>query len=128
MGSRFAAVIAHRAILSHNFQMIQQGNVMKQAIGIPVQQTLEDICDPSRLALLVYDMQAGIISQLKDSGPVSARVAQVLEAARSAGVRTYFTRHLSLPLELMGAFQYRMAMAWQRVDDPAKVQPWFLRD
>jgi len=28
----------------------------------------------------------------------------------------------------MGAFQYRMAMAWQRTDDPAKVEPWFLRD
>jgi biuret amidohydrolase len=29
---------------------------------------------------------------------------------------------------LMGATQYRLAMAWQRVDDPEKVQPWFLRD
>jgi nicotinamidase-related amidase len=35
---------------------------------------------------------------------------------------------MSLPLELMGAFQYRMAMAWQRVDDPRAVKPWFLRD
>ena len=29
---------------------------------------------------------------------------------------------------MMGAFQYRQAMAWQRVDDPEKVNPWFLRD
>ena len=28
----------------------------------------------------------------------------------------------------MGAFSYRMAMAWQRTDDPEKVNPWFLRD
>ena len=28
----------------------------------------------------------------------------------------------------MGASQYRLAMAWQRVDDPEKVHPWFLRD
>jgi nicotinamidase-related amidase len=101
---------------------------MKQAFGIPVPQTLEDVCDPSRLALLVYDMQVGIVTQLKGCEPVSARVAQVLEAARHAGVRTFFTRHMSLPRELMGAFQYRMAMTWQRVDDPTKVQPWFLRD
>jgi nicotinamidase-related amidase len=107
---------------------IQQENVMKQAFGIPVQQTLEDVCDPSRLALLVYDMQVGIVSQLKGCEPVSARVAQVLEAARHAGVRTFFTRHMSLPRELMGAFSYRMAMAWQRTDDPEKVTPWFLRD
>jgi len=35
---------------------------------------------------------------------------------------------MSLPVNLMGAFQYRMAMAWQRTDDPEKVQSWFLRD
>src|SRR3954463_7669981 len=101
---------------------------MKQVLGMQVQRTLQDVCDPSRLALLVYDMQVGIVSQLKGSEPVTARVAQVLAAARQAGVRTFFTRHLSLPRELMGAFQYRMAMAGQRLDDPAKVQPWFLRD
>ena len=28
----------------------------------------------------------------------------------------------------MGTFAYRMAMAWQRVDDPNEVKPWFLRD
>jgi nicotinamidase-related amidase len=101
---------------------------MKEIYGISVQQTLDDVCDPSRLALLVYDMQVGIVGQLKGCGPVTARVTQVLETARQAGVRTFFTRHMSLPKELMGAFQYRMAMAWQRTDDPTKVQPWFLRD
>src|SRR5882757_111849 len=91
-------------------------------------QTLDDVCDHSRLALVVYDMQVGIVSQLKDAGAVTARVARVLEASRNAGVRVFFTRHMSLPKPLMGAFQYRMAMAWQRVDDPAEVEPWFLRD
>ena len=55
---------------------------MKEVFGISVPQTLEDVCDPSRLALLVYDMQVGIVSQLKGIEPVTARVAQVLEAAR----------------------------------------------
>jgi nicotinamidase-related amidase len=101
---------------------------MKKAFGLPIQQSLQDVCDPSRLALLVYDMQVGIVSQLKGCGPATACVAQVLDTARNAGARIFFTRHMSLPRELMGAFQYRMAMAWQRTDDPAKVQPWFLRD
>jgi biuret amidohydrolase len=43
-------------------------------------------------------------------------------------MRVFFTRHLSLPTELMGAFQYRTAMAWQRVDSPEKVKPIFVRD
>jgi nicotinamidase-related amidase len=72
--------------------------------------------------------QVGIIRQLKDGEAVTAQVARVLRAARDAQLRVFFTRHMSLPRELMGAFQYRMAMAWQRVDDPAKVEPWFLRD
>ena len=28
----------------------------------------------------------------------------------------------------MGASQFRQLMSWQRVDDPDKIQPWFLRD
>jgi nicotinamidase-related amidase len=77
---------------------------------------------------VVYDMQIGILKQLKNADEIIARVASVLTAAREAGVRVFFMRHLSLPKELMGTFQYRMAMAWQRVDDPAAVAPWFLRD
>src|SRR5256714_15306927 len=80
------------------------------------------------MALIVYDMQAGIVSQISNGEEITNRVARVLAAARRAGVRVVFTRHMSLPKELMGAFQYRMAMAWQRVSDPAAVEPWFLRD
>src|SRR5262249_12067755 len=101
---------------------------MKRIFGIDIPTTLQDVCDPARLALIVYDMQVGIVRQIKDGEVVTARVREVLDAARAAGVRVYFTRHLSLPKELMGAFQYRRAMAWQKVDDPEKVEPWFLRD
>jgi nicotinamidase-related amidase len=52
----------------------------------------------------------------------------VLQAAREAGVRVLFSRHLSLPKELMGVAQLRMAMAWQRVTTVEEVRPWFLRD
>ncbi len=37
-------------------------------------------------------------------------------------------RHMSLPNELAGVFQLRMAKAWQRVASTSDVQPWFLRD
>jgi len=35
---------------------------------------------------------------------------------------------MSLPKELMGVSQFRMAMAWQGVKSPNEVKPWFLRD
>jgi biuret amidohydrolase len=101
---------------------------LRNAFGVDIPTNLEELLNPRRSALLVYDMQLGIIDQLKDGQTVVQHVKEVLHAARNAGVRVFHTRHLSLPKELMGAFQYRMAMAWQRVDDPAEVRPWFLRD
>jgi biuret amidohydrolase len=101
---------------------------MKTAFGLTIPQTLEEICDPQRVALLVYDMQIGILSQIKNPEQITRQVLKVLSAARDAGVRVFFSRHLSLPKELMGAFQFRTAMAWQRVDSPEQVRPWFLRD
>ena len=100
---------------------------MKRARGLDVPETLDELCNPQRMALVVYDMQIGILKQIKNPDAIVAKVSRVLEAARAAGVRTFFMRHMSLPKELMGAFAYRMAMAWQRTDDPEKVQPWFLR-
>ena len=101
---------------------------MEQAFGLAIPRTLEEVCDPSRMALLIYDMQVGILSQLKNSEQIIARVVQVLQAARAAGIRVFFSRHMSLPKELMGVFQLRTAMAWQRVNSVEQVKPWFLRD
>jgi nicotinamidase-related amidase len=101
---------------------------MKSAYELEIPQSMQELVDPQRCALIVYDMQVGILRQLKDGAAITARVKQVLEIARAARMRIFYTRHLSLPKQLMGAFQFRQAMAWQRVDDPEKVQPWFLRD
>src|SRR5215469_5152741 len=73
-------------------------------------------------------MQAGIVRQIKHGQEITQNVGRVLAAARATGLRTFFTRHMSLPKELMGAFQCRTAMAWQRVDSMEKVKPLFLRD
>jgi len=101
---------------------------MQRAFGLSIPQTLEDVCDPTRLALVVYDMQVGIINQIKNGPEITGKVLQVLQGARQAGIRVFFTRHMSLPKELMGVSQLRMAMAWQRVKSPNEVKPWFLRD
>jgi nicotinamidase-related amidase len=101
---------------------------MQRTLGLEIPQTVDEVCDPTRLALIVYDMQVGIVKQIENGRQVTDKVLQVLEAARKAGVRVIFTRHMSLPKELMGVSQFRMAMAWQRVNSPDEVRPWFLRD
>jgi nicotinamidase-related amidase len=101
---------------------------MKNIFGLSIPQTLEEVCDPQRVALLVYDMQVGILNQIKNPEQITLQVLKVLTAARHAGVRVLFSRHLSLPKELMGMSQFRMAMEWQRTDSPEQIKPWFLRD
>src|SRR5438034_4409220 len=100
---------------------------MQRAFGLNIPQTLEEICDPRSLALIVYDMQVGIVKQIENGQQITDRVVQVLEAARAA-IRGLFSRQMSLPKELMGVSQMRMAMAWQRVKSVDEVKPWFLRD
>jgi nicotinamidase-related amidase len=100
---------------------------VEKAFGLEIPETLEEACDPRKLALLVYDMQVGILQQLKEPAAVIAGVLGALDAARRAGVRVVFLRHLSLPIELAGVFQLRQAMAWQKVTRATDVRPWFLR-
>jgi nicotinamidase-related amidase len=101
---------------------------MERAYGLEIPDSLEEACRPQRTALVVYDMQVGILRQLRDGAAITARVVQVLQAARAAGLRVFFMRHLSLPKELAGVSQLRTAKAWQRVTSVAEVRPWFLRD
>jgi biuret amidohydrolase len=101
---------------------------MQHHRNVLIPDTLADVCDPDRLALLVYDMQVGVISQLADGPEVTDRVRRVLESARQAGVRVFFSRYMTLPTELMGSFQLRTAMAWQRKDRVEDVVSPFLRD
>lgn len=101
---------------------------MDHGFGLDVPETLAEICRPDRLALVVYDMQVGIVRQLRNGGEVVGAVAEVLEAARAGGIPVVFTRHLSLPNELAGVAQLRTAKAWQRARSVADVKPSFPRD
>jgi nicotinamidase-related amidase len=101
---------------------------MESAYGLEIPRNLAETCNTRRTALLVYDMQAGIIGQIKNGPELVTRVKHVLDSARAAGLRVFFMRHMSLPKEATGVFQLRMAMAWQRVSTVAEVKPWFLRD
>ena len=101
---------------------------MQRAYGLEIPETLAEVSDPSRAALLVYDMQAGIVPHVRAPDALVANVVRVTEAARAAGARVVFTRHRSLPNELAGVFQLRTAMAWQRKRRVEDVQAAFLPD
>ena len=97
---------------------------MKDAFGLSVPEGLEDVCHPSRCAVIIYDMQNGIVPQIAEGQAVLKRCQQLLAAARTAGFRIFFTRHLFLPNHAAGVGQLRRAMVWQRQSDPAKTRPF----
>jgi biuret amidohydrolase len=101
---------------------------MERAFGLEIPRTLEEVCRPDRLALIVYDMQTGIVVQLPDGADVTRRVVEVVHAARAGGFRVFYTRHMSLPKEVAGVSQLSMALAWQRVEHVDQVKAPFLRD
>src|SRR5262249_51633682 len=101
---------------------------MQRAYGLEIPRTVEEACRPERLALIVYDMQVGILRQVQNGPALTANVTEAIAVAREAGVRVVYTRHMSLPKELTGMAQLRMALAWQRKDRVEDVAPWFLRD
>jgi nicotinamidase-related amidase len=101
---------------------------MERAFGLEIPQSLEEVCRPNRMALVVYDMQAGIVEQLPDGADVTRRVVDVVDAARTGKFRIFYTRHMSLPNEIAGVSQLSMALAWQRVQHVEQLEPKFLRD
>lgn len=91
--------------------------------GLEIPESLAEALDPAQLALIVYDMQVGVLRQIAEERRVLANVQRVLAAARQAGVRTIFLRHYFMPTALAGVFQLRQAKVWQRKDAAADTRP-----
>jgi nicotinamidase-related amidase len=100
---------------------------MDSSFGPSIPESLEELCAPSRAALLVYDMQVGIVSQIAGGDLIVDQVAALLRSARTAGVRVVYSRHYNLPLGWAGVGQLRMAKTWQRVRRASELKQTLLR-
>jgi nicotinamidase-related amidase len=98
---------------------------MSDAARLMVPVKLVEVCRPCRTALLVYDMQVGVVSQIEEGKSVTAHCKILLASARKRGFPVYFTRHRWLPNRLAGVGQLRRAMIWHHTDDPWSVSPPF---
>ncbi|HZW90683.1 MAG TPA: cysteine hydrolase [Myxococcaceae bacterium] len=95
---------------------------MDSSLGIGIPESLEEICAPSRAALLVYDLQVGIVAQIAGGDVVVDRVATLVRSARAAGLRIVYARHYNVPLAWAGVGQLRMAKTWQRVGTASELK------
>jgi nicotinamidase-related amidase len=98
---------------------------MRHAFGLNIPGTVPEACDPARMALLIYDMQIGIVRQIPEGERIVRACVRLRDAARAGGFRVFYTRHMSLPVAASGVAQLRTAMSWQRVDDPAELRSGF---
>jgi hypothetical protein len=100
---------------------------MDHAFGLDIPESLEDLCTRSRTALLVYDMQVGVVSQVRGGNVIVERIARLLRSTRTAGIRVVYSRHYFMPNEWAGVSQLRMAKTWQRVQRAEQVKPRLLQ-
>ena len=91
--------------------------------GLFVPESLDDALHPQTLALLVYDMQVGVLAQIAGADPVLRNVMRLMDAARERRVRTIFLRHYFMPTRLAGTYALRQAKVWQRQARAADTRP-----
>jgi len=101
---------------------------MQNVHGVSVPETVAEMCSPSSTAVLVYDVQVGIMSHVADRDGVTGRIRSVIGAARQSGVPVVYVRHVSVPPTHMGVAAFRVAMAWQRTQKAADVRSAFPPD
>jgi len=95
---------------------------MKKAFGLQVPENLQEIVQSSGCALIVYDMQAGIVPQISSGLEIQKQCVLLVNAARKAGMRIFYTRHFFLPPAAAGVAQLRRAMVWQRKEEPQETK------
>ena len=100
---------------------------MTKAYGLSIPDQLVDLCTPERCALIIYDMQQGVVPQIDTGAEIVVLCRKLLESARAGGYRTFFTRHFFLPNSVAGVGQLRRAMVWQRKKTPEDTKPAFLQ-
>src|SRR5262245_36170434 len=100
---------------------------MDRSVGIEIPETLAEICAPSRAALLVYDLQVGIVSQIAGGDRVIENVAKLVRSARAAGLRIVYSRYYNVPLAWTGVGHLRMAKTWQRVARASELKPHLIQ-
>lgn len=100
---------------------------MTRDYGLAIPNQLSEACSPARCALVIYDMQQGIVPQISTGPEIVSRCRTLLQAARAAEYRIFFTRHFFLPNTVAGVGQLRRAMAWQHKKTPEETKPAFLQ-
>ncbi len=88
---------------------------------IPV--TLQEVVDPSRTVLLVWDIQNDQAGSSFNKEEFLRSTPPVIHAAKRAGVKVVYAQSTPYPWRDESPAMIRRAMAQQKVDHPSKLKP-----
>ncbi len=88
---------------------------------------VSDLLDPSRCAVLLWDLQNGLGGHAYDLARLRERWKELRDAARDAGVLIVRSKHVAPPLELMDDTEVWRIMRRQGVERMADLRPYMVR-
>ncbi len=86
-----------------------------------------DLLDPSRCALLLWDLQNGLGGHAYDLARLTERWKELHDTARDAGVLIVRSKHVAPPLELMDDTEVWRIMRKQGVERVEDLRPYMVR-
>lgn len=86
-----------------------------------------EVLRPETTALLVWDLQVGLGGQAINIADLKPKLLLLLAAARQAGVRIVWSRHIAPPRDLMSDTEVWRLMRKQGVSTPGDLQPYMQR-
>ena len=87
--------------------------------------TFEELVDPRRTALVMWDFQKGLAGKASNLPVLAANAKTLLEAADRAGVMVVWSEHNFPPLDQMTGPWLRWMMRRQGVSRPEDLKPMF---
>ena len=86
-----------------------------------IMQTLPEIVSPEHTALVVWDVQNGMVKDIFNRDEFLRNTKQLIEEARRHRIPIFYTRITPLPRSLESPFRMFMMMRRLGIDDPEKL-------
>ncbi|MFH1853724.1 MAG: isochorismatase family cysteine hydrolase [Candidatus Omnitrophota bacterium] len=89
-----------------------------------IYKTLREIVDPKHTALVVWDVQNGLVNRSFNKEEFIKNLKPLIKSARDINVPVIYTKITPLPVPYESSFRIYLQMKRAGVDDPAKLPPF----
>jgi nicotinamidase-related amidase len=91
---------------------------------IPIYRTVGEMAAKDHTALVVWDVQNGLVNMAFNKDEFLGNLKSLISAARAQGIPVIYTKITPLPLDLESPFRLFMSMKRFGADDPKKLPPF----